>query len=462
MKGYGTGTGDPACDDARLKSHVLEITGLAYYEDKDAEFRQHIEARLLERGLADSAAYLNYLQADPDGPSEFDRLIERLTIGETHFFRHPEVFRALSETVLPSWLDGGRVDPLRVWSAGCAHGPEAYSLAIALRDGTRARGADPGWTIVGTDINRQALRRARRGEFSEWDLRGVDDGDRRRCFDRRDSCWVVREEYREGVEFRHHNLVRDPFPPTVDGRGAFDLILCRNVVMYFGAETMRRVVGRLFDSLVEGGWLVVGHAEPNQEVFSRFRTIEAPGALLYQKRKQTGSPEGGAEGRSHSGARYPAMNAEPPSPGVSTPALPASIAAPTVAERLATIRELTDRGAIEAAAGRCRAWLVEDSMEPSAYLCLAMILEKGGSIAEAMELIRKALYLDPALAEGHYLLGLLWRQAGDMRRARREFENARRLLPSEEAAELHGWPGISAGELRAGVALQLSGTGTGG
>src|ERR1700722_18886086 len=142
-----------------------------------------------------------------------------------------------------------------------------------------------GWdvTILGTDINREFLARAREGCYEEWALRNMAEENRRNYFVRSGKSWCVAPEYREGVSFQYHNLVAHPFPSLLNNLFAFDVILCRNVTIYFSLDIVRGIIERFHQSLVEEGWLLVGHAEPNMELFRSFRVVNALGAVLYQK-----------------------------------------------------------------------------------------------------------------------------------------------------------------------------------
>ena len=134
-------------------------------------------------GAHDCASYLDLLRDPFRGPSELDELIAEVTIGETYFFRHREHFDALRDLVLPDLIVRNRATRrLRIWSAGCADGPEPYSLAILLK--REMAGQLPGWdvTIVGTDINRLSLARAREGKFEEWAFLSTPPGSERRVF----------------------------------------------------------------------------------------------------------------------------------------------------------------------------------------------------------------------------------------------------------------------------------------
>ena len=272
----------------RLKEHVVASTGLTYYEDKDADLARRIGLRLSSLGVRDCAAYLDVLYDSLRGPAELDALVAEITIGETSFFRHREHFDALRDIVLPDLIARNRANRgLRIWCAGCADGAEPYSLAILLK-----REMDiqlRGWevTILGTDINRRCLARAREAKFEEWVLRSTPEDLKRACFSREGKLWKLAPKYKEGVSFQYHNLVEHSFPSLLNNLSSFDLIVCRNVMIYFGPDLMQRIVGQFHGCLVPGGWLLVGPAEPNMTYFRSFHTVVAPGVTLYQNAWQS-------------------------------------------------------------------------------------------------------------------------------------------------------------------------------
>jgi chemotaxis protein methyltransferase CheR len=443
---------DPAY--RRLKDHVVAATGLAYYADKDADLAGRLAQRLDRVGLADCGRYLAVLEDGARGEAELDALITDLTIGETFFFRHREMFDALRTTVLPDLIARNEASrQLRIWSAGCATGAEPYSLAILLRRDLAARLA--GWdvTIVGTDINRDFLARARAGQFEEWAFRATPDDVKRACFEAAGMAWRIRPEYQDGVAFQYHNLVTHPFPSLLNNLFAFDLILCRNVTIYFNLDIVRRLIGHFHQSLVAGGWLLVGHAEPNMELFREFRTVNPPGAVLYQKSHAPSTGVPWLPLPSTPLETYPGVASAPqawvppvlPWLGESAPATPghgafdrmvpdvrpnAPPSAPVPAPRseLEMVKALADRGEWEQAVRRCESLLTRDKLSPTTYFYQALVLEQMGRHAEAENALRRAIYLDRQFILAHYYLGLLLQKQANLPQAVRAFKNVRQLL----------------------------------
>jgi chemotaxis protein methyltransferase CheR len=408
---------------------VIESTGLSYYSDKDADLARRIRRRLSDFGFQNCAPYLELLRDAARGPSEMDALIEEITIGETYFFRHREHFDALRDVVLPDLIsrnEGNR--RLRIWCAGCADGAEPYSLSILLR--RELAHLLLGWevSILGTDINRQALASAQEGKFEQWSLRSTPESLRQACFDEKGKSWAIASQYKAGVSFRFHNLVEDAFPPQLNGSTTFDLIICRNVMIYFAPSLMRRIVRRFHGCLDPGAWLLVGPSEPNMTCFTSFQVVNAPGVTLYQR------PGGSAPDL----AETPSLPSLPPPIAIfplPVVALPATVEAPAVdpttrrlTPTLADMRQSADQGHWETAARRGKELLEFDNLNALAHFHYALVLEQMENYAESERSFRKAIYLDRQAVLAHYHLGLLFRSQGDTRQADRCFHNVVNLL----------------------------------
>jgi chemotaxis protein methyltransferase CheR len=270
---------------AELKQAIIARTGHHYYSDKDHLLRDRLQRRLVAVACADAAAYLALLADPRRGPAEWQELEAEITIGETFFFRHAEQFAALRDTILPALIQENRHSRrLRIWSAGCAVGAEPYSIAILLE---RMLGAGlHEWTleILGSDLNTRALDLAREGVFSEWAMRGMSAADRKRDFtplpDRRH--WRIADRHRRRVRFVQHNLLSLLEPAAAAAWMEFDLILCRNVLIYFSAAQIAPMLSALARGLSPTGWLMVGHSDAIAALPRDLRTIELSGTMAFR------------------------------------------------------------------------------------------------------------------------------------------------------------------------------------
>jgi chemotaxis protein methyltransferase CheR len=242
-------------DQFRQVSELMHrISGIHLHSGKRELVRARLTTRMRELRLADFDSYLSLLSTDRDG-RELACLVDLLTTNKTSFFREPQHFHVLRERVLPEL--GPRAGPLRVWSAGCSTGEEPYSLALALNS---ELGSSDDARILATDISARVLEIARHGVYPEDALRDVPPALRQAGFHcvsgRPPRSYVVAESIRSMVHFARLNLVGE-WPM----RGPFDLICCRNVMIYFARPTQQRLVERFFQLLVPGGYFFAGHSE---------------------------------------------------------------------------------------------------------------------------------------------------------------------------------------------------------
>ncbi len=419
---------DPAFP--RLKAMVIEITGMAFYRDKTDDFARIVRERMGPAGATDCAGYLELLRTAGAG-GELDALVAELTIGETYFFRHKEQFDALRDIILPEVIERNRpLKRLNVWSAGCATGPEPYSVAIMLEREFGASIADWQVTVLGTDINRKFLARAREGRYDEWAFRTVPEHIRAACFTKVGAQWQINPEYRRVVKFQYHNLIKGKVPPMAESAAGFDIIICRNVIIYFSPDTVEALIPNFHQALTDGGWLVMGHAEPNQHLFRDFRTVNAPGAVLYKRddRRVSGpavampAPLPATAVMVPAGARI-TVAAWPRRPSRPPPAQP------EVEDGGAThIRRLADGGQWERAAAECDALLSRTPLDALAHFYRALIHEQAGQAEEAEKALRRAIYLDRRLVLPHYHLGMFLSRRGESRGAARSFRNVLALI----------------------------------
>lgn len=435
----------------RLKSFVIETTGMVFFTDKDEELAGIFTKRFEAVGAGDCAAYLEYLETDK---TELDQLIAELTVGETYFFRHREQFDAIRDIVLPRIIRKNRkTRRLRIWSAGCAIGAEPYTLSIIL---AKEFGAElAGWMIdiIGTDINKKFLAVAKRGKFRNWALRASSDEIKNDCFTPTGQDWTIKPAFRKNVTFRYHNLALDPFPSHLDNLFAFDLILCRNVTIYFSRKTIRSIIAGFRESLVDEGWLMVGHAEPDMVTFKAFKSVNAPGTVLYQKSDEADETASFAE------APPPPVRTPPPPPPEWKTA-PETIEAPVKPEPtpeppktgksgLDEIRRLADQGKSVEAARCCENLLKTDKMNPSVHLFYALVLGQMGRDDDVEAALRKAIYLDRNFVLPHYHFGLFLYKKGDRKGASRSLANAVRLLSDMDDGQVfEEYDGISVAQLK--------------
>lgn len=449
----------------RLKRAVIARTGHFYYADKDEVLWDRVQRRLLAVRDRDVAAYLQRLEGD-DGQAEWAALETEITIGETFFFRYAEQFRALRETILPDILERKAHDRrIRIWSAGCATGAEPYSIAILLSEMLGETLADWRISILGGDINAAFLETARKGQFGRWALRAVGDADRRRWFDETArNTWTLKPAYRGLVRFERQNLLDllGPAPPLE--LTEFDLILCRNVLIYFHHEVVEQLVGAFASRLTDDGWLLLGHAEPNPAFGRLLDVTQLPGTVAYRPldpdRPLPASPDfEPIEALQPKPAEAPV---EPPSPRrwlTPEPAAPEHETRPEpapAADLVETVRRLADAGDYAAAEAACRAALAVRPEDPALHLHEGLIHQALARPVQAEAAFKRALYLDRGFILAHYHLGLLQLAQGQRKGAARALKTAAQISGTlgDDTRLPHG-AGLDAGQLRRSVRLLL-------
>ncbi|CAA2104853.1 Chemotaxis protein methyltransferase [Methylobacterium bullatum] len=454
---------------AALKARVIARTGHHYYADKDDLLFDRLRKRFKACRLADSAAYLAYLDAEATGPAEWAALEAEITIGETFFFRYAEQFAALRGTILPGLIAArAETKSLRIWSAGCSTGAEPYSIAILLHE---LLGDDlPRWriAITGTDISHEALETARAAVFGRWALRTLPPEEHARYFVlgpslpgiAREGSFTLRPEFRRMVRFERQNLmslIDGSASPPADG---FDLILCRNVLIYFQAEAVIGIVRELGHRLVPDGWLLIGHAEPNPAFAATLQPVNLPGTVAYRPPTTAlpvappPAPARVATFFARPVPELPAPEADPPPvfapiPAPVAPPPPVDGAEPEDVEAvLEAIRALADSGQIAEGWRRVQAALLTTPADPRLHYYDGLLAYDLGREAEAERALRGALYLDRTFVMAHYQLGLLLGAQGREAEARRAFDNAVRFGRDQPPDTLlREGDGLSAGRL---------------
>jgi chemotaxis protein methyltransferase CheR len=438
-----------------LAQLVSARTGLRFAPDRRDHTEVAIRRAMARSEVADVDRYLALVEV---GGRLFDDLVAELTVGETYFFRDPQHFEFLRHEALPALgrrRGGGHV--LRVWSAGCASGEEPYSLAILLEE----TGSSEQASVLGTDISRAALARASEAVYGAWSLRGVDEALVRRYFRPAGNRYVLDDRIRHRVTFGSLNLMRDPFPCSNAG-GDLDVVLCRNVLIYFEPEAVRWVARRLFESLAEGGWLVTGPSDPPLGELAPYESVVTPAGVFYRRGGRQGALSAGNV-RGHGTVvvspaplenRLGPKRCEPAADrdsvrgdvaGVAASGLDRLAAAQAPGDQLQAlevtagpeggpaaaadrVRALADENSVSEAARSAEEAIVHHPLSAELHLLYALLLVELGRDEEAAVAARRAVYLDRSQGTAHLVLGSILRRRGDPVGAWRCVRNARQLL----------------------------------
>ena len=264
-------------------TYLTEKTGLTFEKNRQEHLRNAIATRLDALHLIDSKEYFSILQGARGENSEFGTLMDLLTIRESFFFRHRAQYETLKNHCLPRILKKkGAKGPIHIWSAGCANGEEAYSIAMVVRDLIPAETNGREVLIRATDISADALIQAKKGEYSERAIRELEPSQVVRFFLKKGSRYFLKNEIKSLVHFEYFNLAAKHFP--LESMPLWDLIFCRNVIIYFGEEPAKRLIRNFYLALADGGYFFPGYSETLRYLNDDFVSMEQEGAFIYQKK----------------------------------------------------------------------------------------------------------------------------------------------------------------------------------
>jgi chemotaxis protein methyltransferase CheR len=465
----------------RFRNIIERRLGL-YFDESKRDFLAGLLHARLEKRAQSCDGYLRSMEETPSY-GEWRALGQLLTVPETYFFRHFEQFRAFTDVVLPARLAARHQSrQLAILSLGCASGEEAYSLAVMLREAN----VSTSWNIeiTAADINAAMLEKAAAGRYTEWALRETPPELRHKWFQRQGREYVLDASIRQTVRFEERNLAAsasDFWRPE-----AYDVIFCRNMMMYFSPEQARALVEHIAYSLAPGGYLFLGHAETLRGLSHDFQLCHSHETFYYRRRAGDetasehylsvdvssalpsplaavpGSAVGWMDAIQRSSERIQQlMPVSAQTAGVAaknarwnldglfdllrqerfTEALDAMGRLPSEAGTdadtlLLKAVLLVHSGQLESAGKVCRTLLELDDLHAGAWYVLALCCEGAGDNDAAIEHNKTAAYLDPGFAMPHLHLGLLLRRGRESEIARQELERAIDLLQEEDASRL--------------------------
>ncbi len=261
-----------------FREYIESRTGIHMDEGKQNYFAMNLDTRMQALGLKDYSAYFTFLTTNAQGAKEFSELLDLVLIKETFFFRDERQINTLIHNVLPALREKKNGKEIKIWSAGCATGEEPYTLAMAIKENFPAGAVN--FSIYATDISAGAVSYARNGVYGKGSMRAIDKLILNKYFVQKDGRYHLMEELKQLIHFDVVNLV-EPYLPR--GENGFDVIFCKNVIIYFELETIKKVIHRFYDTLALGGYFFVGHSESLWQVSNEFTLEEISGVFLYRK-----------------------------------------------------------------------------------------------------------------------------------------------------------------------------------
>lgn len=411
--------------------HLLEQSiGLNIETVSDSTFRQAVQHRMDALHLDDLQAYVQRVTSSTE---ELGRLTEEVVVPETWFFRHKESFNILIDRILQA-KQHSRHFLFRILSLPCSTGEEPYSVVMALLQA----GIDPNHVYIkAVDISERALAIAQRGVYGKNSFRAKDLSFRDTFFQQVDSKFAIRESIRTKVHFTRGNITDSTFTESL---GRFDIIFCRNILIYFSAETQKKVINDLYTLLVHGGMLFTGHAEANLFLTSRFHRSPHADSFAFLKK----NPNIVVEKKQKTTTLNARMECSADEMLPAKPRLrikktprgrPDPVPSPSTTkdgDSFETVLLMADAGKLEEAAVACEKHLQESGPSSRWYYLLGVIRDSLGQSEAAVGLLRKALYLDPEHKESLFLLSLLAEQTGELTKAVNYRRRARKIQQREE------------------------------
>jgi chemotaxis protein methyltransferase CheR len=405
-----------------LTELLARRTGFVLSPSRGPDAESAIRRAMTKAGVADVERYRAMLET---GALSLDDAIAELVIGETYFMREPDQFSVIRGEILPEIA--ARKQMIRCWSAGCATGEEPYSLAIALDELGLADRAD----VRGTDISQAALARARRGVYGSWALRTAEPAFVERWFRRDGKQFVLADDVRKRVRFTALNLAHDDYPSATTGIGVEDLILCRNVLLYFDRPTIEQVAQRLYASLADGGWLVCGSSDPPLAGCAPLSPVVTKHGVFYRRLAALPAAEPVDAPTDHLAEARKALRANTPDEAVG---LLRGRLDPDA--WLVRLRARAASAGSPAAAAESAQAVLGHPLSVELHHLRAMLLIDAGRLDDALASIRRVLYLDRSLAVPHWALGTVLENTGDLAGAARAYRNAADLAAAHERDEL--------------------------
>ncbi|MBC2713879.1 MAG: hypothetical protein HF978_01060 [Desulfobacteraceae bacterium] len=481
-----------------LSRLISTHTGLHFPEKKWNALNKGIKSVINDLDT-DIHQFIRCLHSSPP-KNIIDSLTARLTIGETYFLRDKNFFQILQDHILRGVIEHPKRKTKKIifWSAGCASGEEPYSIAILIDQMSPVL---KNWdiTIIGSDINPVALNKARKGIYSNWSLRGTPEKIIKKYFTpTAGNYFEIAPHIRQMVRFFQLNLMDDNYPASLNFYEAMDIILCRNVLMYFNEQGRNSAIQKLSQLLIENGWLITGPAESGFVNLSEFSSVRFPNALYHRK----GPPRKTIEnfnpirisrkvhstrptvtvksGKRFTDRKYVRRITD----GVVTrPPKKQKYVMYQEAlndynrgdylqsvKKLLTIiskgknnnnsflmktesmillaKSYANIGELAQAKTWCEKAINTEKLNPEIYYLLSTIFQSSGNIDDSVKSLKQSIYLDPEFIMAHFTLGMLLLQKNAPAESRKSMQNALSLLELQGAEEVLPYSeGMAAGRL---------------
>ena len=437
---------------------ILDYSGIHLDEAKCSSLAPVISRYLLKKNFNSFEKYYRFLRRNSHTEVEIRELISYVTINETSFFRNPAQFTVFKDHVLPDITTErfNKKQNLKIWSAGCATGEEPYSIAITIREKLPFLET---WNveILATDIDYNVIKKAEKGIYNRRALRNVSGSRQEKYFSKVGNQYELNQNVREMVTFREFNLKQATYP--ISGEGNWDIIFCRNVIIYFDRDFTTQIVDNFSQCLDEKGFLFLGHSETLLGISEMFSMVDFGNTHIYKKKndvindtppvklkQQSKSIRSEYANRDVLSRKTSKRNGVALTNGslanksfVSKTKKPKNandfnVGAGTVDGKtlinyyLAKGKSAADTGNYASASECYQKVLDVDPLCVEAHFFMALVSENLSEIDRAVEAYQKTIYIDESCVLAHFNLARLYRLAGNQRDAVREYKNTVRKL----------------------------------
>lgn len=441
----------------RVIRYISSKTGLDLFQQDRSKIQKILSSRVKELKFLKIEKYRDFLEAGfPESTAELKKIMSQVVVGETYFFRDKGQFSLLRGWILPELMERKKFPrSLRLLSAGCSSGEEPYSLAMTIDEMIPL---NEGWnvSIRGTDINEEAIEKARQGLYNAWSFRNVDPGLQSRYFNRKGTDWEIDHRIRNRVQFHTINLMEDFSLYRDLGMEDIDLILCRNVLMYLTPDAKKAVMENLLGVLGEGGYLITAHGELHGMTHPRLQAKIFPESIVYQREKEP-AVQGFSKPPPKKDISIRHVRVPIP-PKAREPVVPPPDQWMEEAERdfqnshyesaidrakrvllrhpdhldahSLLAKAYANLGDYDHADQSCRKVLSLDPLSVHPYCLLAQIAQEKGEEEMARDMFRKVIYLDPGNVWAHLELGNLYEREGTIHLAKKARTEALKILKS--------------------------------
>lgn len=396
---------------------------------------------------------------------DLDELGNCLTVGETYFFRDKKLFEVLRKNVIPNIIHSKRDSKkITIWSSGCSTGEEAYSIAILMKE-LLVDFSSWNINIIATDINLNSLRKAKQATYGEWSFRENDDTFKKRYFDMLEpKQYKLKDEIKKNVTFSYLNLVSEVYAIDSKLLQDVDILFCRNVLMYFNEEQVKKIVSRYYHIINNKGWLIVA---PSESLFlnkTEFIPYSINGVFLYGKAGERKFESLGSEDKKYNNLNFDIINREEVNLITKKKVYHTSKAnfntesvQPVVNDQEVDYEELcrekANQGNLQEALTICEKAISQNKVNPRYYYLFASIEQELGNIEDAVDALRKTIYLDSNFVMAYFDLGNLLLKLGKNREAFKSFDNVNMLLQEfKEEQSIPNAEAVTAGMLKYFVA----------